>query len=203
MKLYYAPQSCALAPPIVAVEAGLPITAIPVDIPTLKTASGVDYLAINPKGFVPALQLDDGQVLTENGAILQYLADLKPDAGLVPPSGTMARTRLHEALHYLGIDIHRGYSPLFRRDTPAETREERRSSLRRHYAVLDAQLSRSRFLLGDRYSVADAYLFALTRWSDLIRLDLSEFAYLQAFQRSVAERPAVLAAMRAQGLIGE
>lgn len=203
MKLYYAPQSCALAPHIVAVEAGLPITAIPVDIPTLRTASGLDYLAINPKGFVPALELDDGQVLTENGAVLPYLADLAPHAGLAPPGGSMARTRLHEALHYLGTDIHRGYSPLLRRDTPEQTREERRTSLRRHYAVLDAQLSRSRFLLGDRYGVADAYLFALTRWAELIRLDLSEFTHLQAFQRSVAARPAVVAAMRSQGLIGQ
>jgi glutathione S-transferase len=203
MKLYYAPQSCALAPHIVAEEAGLPITAIHVDIPTLKTASGLDYLAINPKGFVPALELDDGQVLTENAALLQYLADLKPDAGLAPANGTMARTRLHEALHYLGTDVHRGYSPLFRRDTPEQTREERRTSLRRHYAVLDTQLSRADFLLGDRYGVADAYLFALTRWAELVRLDLSGFAHLQAFQRRVAARPAVIAAMRAQGLIQE
>jgi len=203
MKLYYAPQSCALAPHIVAVEAGLPITAVPVDIPSLRTATGQDYLAINPKGFVPALELDDGQILTENGAVLPYLADLAPDAGLAPPNGTMARTRLHEALHYLGTDIHRGYSPLFRRDTPAPTREERQASLRRHYAVLDAQLSRSAFLLGDRFGVADAYLFALTRWAELIRLDLSAFAHLQAFQQRIAARPAVIAAMRAQGLIYE
>jgi glutathione S-transferase len=203
MKLYYAPQSCALAPHIVAVEAGLPITPILVDIPTLKTASGLDYLSINPKGFVPALALDDGQILTENAAVLQYLADLKPGAGLAPAHGTMARTRLHEALHYLGTDIHRGYSPLFRRDTPAETREERRASLRRHYAVLDAQLSRTRFLLGDQYSVADAYLFALTRWAELIRLDLAGYVHVLAFQRGIAERPAVITAMRAQGLMAE
>jgi glutathione S-transferase len=203
MKLYYAPQSCALAPHIVAVEAGLPIDAISVDIPTLRTASGRDYLTLNPKGFVPALELDDGQVLTENAAVLQYLADLKPEAGLAPPPGTWARTRLHEALHYLGTDIHRGYSPLFRGDTPAQTREERRASLRRHYAVLDVQLSRSPFLLGDRYGVADAYLFVLTRWAELVRLDLSEFAHLRAFQDGIAARPAVRSAMRAQGLIGE
>lgn len=164
MKLYYAPQSCALAPHIVAAEAGIPITAVSVDIPTLKTDTGIDYLTINPKGFVPALELSDGQVLTENAAILQFLADQAPAVGLAPPNGTFERSRLHEMLHYLGTDIHRGYSPLFRRETPAQTREERQSSLRRHYAVLDTQLSRTQFLLGHQFSVADAvslYLDAL------------------------------------------
>ena len=121
MKLYYAPQSCALAPHIVAAEAGIPITAVSVDIPTLKTDTGIDYLTINPKGFVPALELSDGQVLTENAAILQFLADQAPAVGLAPPNGTFERSRLHEMLHYLGTDIHRGYSPLFRRETPAHT----------------------------------------------------------------------------------
>lgn len=201
MKLYYAPQSCALAPHIVAAEAGIPITAIPVDIPTLKTGTGIDYLTINPKGFVPALELSDGQVLTENAAILQFLADQAPGVGLAPPNGTFERSRLHEMLHYLGTDIHRGYSPLFRRETPAQTREERQTSLRRHYAVLDTQLSRTQFLLGHQFSVADAYLFTLTRWAKLIHLDLSQFGHLQSFQGRVAARPAVAAAMRAQGLI--
>jgi glutathione S-transferase len=178
MKLYYAPQSCALAPHIVAAEAGIPITAVSVDIPTLKTDTGIDYLTINPKGFVPALELSDGQVLTENAAILQFLADQAPAVGLAPPNG-----------------------PLFRRETPAQTREERQSSLRRHYAVLDTELSRTQFLLGHQFSVADAYLFTLTRWAKLIQLDISQFGHLQSFQGRVAARPAVAAAMRAQGLI--
>lgn len=201
MKLYYAPQSCALAPHIVAVEAGIPITAIPVDILTLKTDAGIDYLTINPKGFVPALELSDGQVLTENAAILQFLADQAPGVGLAPSNGTFERSRLHEMLHYLGTDIHRGYSPLFRRETPAQTREERQTSLRRHYAVLDTLLSRAQFLLGHQFSVADAYLFTLTRWAKLIQLDLSQFGHLQSFQARVAARPAVVAAMKAQGLV--
>ncbi len=202
MKLYYAYQSCALAAHIVACEAGIAIDPVKVDIDgqTKTTADGVDFHTINPKGWVPTIVLDDGETLTESAAILQYLADLKPEAKLAPAQGSFARVRLQETLNHLGTDIHRGFSPLFVRATPPATREERTASLRRHYAVLDKQLAGRKYLLGDDYSVADAYLFAMTRWAELIKLDLSEFTHVQSHLKSIAARPAVKAAMDAQGL---
>jgi glutathione S-transferase len=201
MKLYYIFQSCALAAHIVANEAGVPVEPVRVDLQTKKTSTGADFLAINPKGYVPALELDNGEVLTENAAVVQYLADLKPETQLAPPNGTLARVRLQEALNFIATEIHRGYGPLFNPDTPAAMREERSRNLRRHYALLDKQLAGRRHLLGDNFTGADAYLFALTRWAEAVKLDLSDFANIQAFQKAVALRPAVQATMKAQGLI--
>jgi glutathione S-transferase len=201
MKLFYIPETCALAAHIVANEAGIPVDPVMVDLRTKKTAAGVDFNTINPKGYVPTLEFDDGEVLTENAAILQYLADLKPEARLAPANGTLARVRLQEALNYIATEIHRGYGPLFNPATPAATREERSENLRRHYALLDKQLMGRRHLLGDEFTGADAYLFAVTRWAEAVKLDLSDFRNLQVFQKSVAARPAVQAAMKAQGLI--
>jgi glutathione S-transferase len=200
MKLYYLPNSCALAPQIVANEAGIPVTSVKVDFKTKTTETGANYLAINPKGYVPALALDDGDVLTELAAIVQFLADQKPGARLAPANGTRERVRLQEALNYIGTEIHRGYSPLFRPDTPAQIRAERSDHLHKHYALLDQQLAGRSYLFGDAFSVADAYLFAVTRWAPIVKVDLSDFANVQAFQASVAARPAVRAAMQAQGL---
>ena len=200
MKLYYIAQSCALASHIAASEAGIPVEAVEVDLATKRTAAGADFLAINPKGYVPALELDDGTVLTESAAILQYLADMKPESRLAPPAGTLARTRLHEALSYVATEIHRSYSPLFNPTTPAGIRAERLASLRARYALLERQLARHAYLLGDEFSVADAYLFAITRWAEVVRLDLSDYPHLQAFQKSVGTRPGVRAAMAAEGL---
>jgi glutathione S-transferase len=201
MKLYYISQSCALAAHIVANEAGVPVEPVRVDLQTKRTVTGADFLAINPKGYVPALELDDGEVLTENAAVVQYLADLRPEARLAPANGTLARVRLQEALNYIATEIHRGYGPLFNPNTPAAMREERSANLRKHYALLDKQLAGRKHLLGEDFTGADAYLFALTRWAEAVKLDLSDYANLQAFQGSVAERPAVRAAMKAQGLL--
>lgn len=200
MKLYYIAQSCALASHIAASEAGIPVEAVEVDLATKKTAAGADFLAINPKGYAPALELDDGQVLTESAAILQYLADLKPQARLAPANGTLARVRLQEALNYIATEIHRGYGPLFNPATPSAIREERVANLRRRYALLEQQLASHGFLLGDEFSVADAYLFAITRWAEVVKLDLSDYPHLRAFQKSIGARPAVEAAMSAEGL---
>jgi glutathione S-transferase len=200
MRLYYIPESCALASYIVAKEANIPIDLVKVDLQTKKTATGVDFHTINPKGYVPALELDNGEVLTENAAIIQYLADLKPEARLAPANGTLERVRLQEALNYIATEIHRGYGPLFDPATPAAVRESRSANLRRHYALLDKQLLKKKHLLGDGFTGADAYLFAITRWAEMVKLDLSDFANLQAFQKSVAGRPAVRAAVKAQGL---
>jgi glutathione S-transferase len=200
MKLYYILESCALAPQIVANEASIPVESIRVDFKTKTTQAGADYLAINPKGYVPALELDDGEVLTENAAILQYLADLKPQARLAPANGTLARVRLQEALNYVATEIHRGYTPLFNPATPAEVREEASARLRQRYALIDKQLAGRTYLFGDEFTGADAYLFVVTRWAALVSLNLSDYANLQAFQKTVAARPAVKAAMKAQGL---
>ena len=171
------------------------------DLKTKTIVTEGDYLAINPKGSVPALGLDNGEILTEGPTIVQYLADLRPQSGLAPPSGSMARYRLQEMLGYINSEVHKTYSPLFWPQTPAQTREERQAYLLRRYALLDKQLEGRQYLFGDTFTAADAYLFTVTNWAAHVQLDLSQFANLQAFQRRVAARPAVQAAMKAEGLI--
>ncbi|HEV2538194.1 MAG TPA: glutathione transferase GstA [Frateuria sp.] len=200
MKLYYSPGACSLSPHIVAQEAGIALQLVKVDTKTRRTESGADFLAINPKGYVPTLELDDGEVLTEGPAIVQYLADLKPASGLAPANGTLARYRLQEMLGYINSELHKSYSPLFKPDTPEATRQERKDYLRKRYALLDAVLARQPWLLGERFTAADAYLFTVTNWARHVDLDLSDFPAVLAFQKRAAERPAVQAAMDAEGL---
>jgi glutathione S-transferase len=201
MKLFYASGACSLSPHIVAHEAGIELRLQKVDLKTKTIASEGDYLAINPKGYVPALQLDDGEVLTEGPAIVQYLADLKPAKGLAPAAGTIARYRLQEWLGYINSELHKTYSPLFRPNTPAETRAEREAYLAKRYSVVEKQLASGPYLLGQSFTVADAYLFTVTNWAGTVKFDLSPFPSLRAFQERVAARPAVRAAMQAEGLI--
>lgn len=202
MKLYFSPAACSLAPHIVANELGIPLEVEKVDGKAKKTASGEDFWAINPKGYVPALVLDDGQILTEGPVISQYLADQKPGSGLAPANGSMERYRLQELLGYINSEIHKSYSPLFRDDTPEETRNERKEYLKKRYATIEAHLAAGKpYLTGDTFTVADAYLFTVTNWAKFVKLDLSAFPQLLAFQERVAARPAVLAAMKAEGLI--
>jgi glutathione S-transferase len=201
MKLFYAAGACSLSPHIVAHEAGIELRLQKVDTKTKTVALEGDYFAINPKGYVPALQLDNGEVLTEGPTIVQYLADLKPETGLAPPAGTMARYRLQEMLGYINSEIHKSYSPLFKPDTPPETRAERQEYLLKRYALIDQQLQGRQYLFGDKFTVADAYLFTVTNWARAVKLDLSKFTHLHAFQERVAARPAVRAAMQAEGLI--
>jgi len=201
MKLYYAPAACSLSPHIVARELGIDIDLEKIDNRTKRTASGADYLTINPKGYVPAIELDDGQVLTEGPALVQYLADQKPEAGLVPPAGTMERYRMQEMLGYINSELHKTYSPLFNDATPQETRNERLAYLKKRYAVLNDRLANRPYLFGDQLTVADAYLFVVTRWANFVKLDLSGFPNVLAFQQRVAARPAVKAAMKAEGLL--
>ena len=201
MKLYYAPGACSLSPHIVAAEAGIPLELVKVDLKTKTVATEGDFWAINPKGSVPALELDNGEVLTEGPAIIQYLADLKPESRLAPPNGTFPRSRLQETLNYITSEIHKTYSPLFNPKIQPEVREERVAYLRKRYAVLDKQLVGRRYLFGDQFSVADAYLFVVTNWGGATKVDLSDYPNLTAFQKAVAARPAVQAAMKAEGLI--
>jgi glutathione S-transferase len=198
MKLYFSPGACSLSPHIVARELDLPLELVRVDTKTKQLAAGGDYWAINPKGYVPAIQLDGGEILTEGPAIVQYLADLKPDAGLAAPAGTMERYRLQEMLGYINSELHKAYSPLFNAATPQETREERLAYLHKRYALLDKRLATRPFLLGERFTVADAYLFTVTTWAAHVKLDLSGFPNLQAFQARVAARPHVQAAIAAE-----
>lgn len=200
MKLYYAPGACSLSPHIVAQELGLAIQLEKVDTAAKRTESGSDYWQINPKGYVPALELDDGEVLTEGPAIVQYLADRKPEAQLAPQNGTFARARLQEMLGYINSEIHKTYSPLFKKGIPAETRGERKAYLQRRYELIEKILAKQAWLLGDRFTAADAYLFTVTRWAASVDLDLSAFPKLRAFQERVAARPAVQAVLESEGL---
>jgi glutathione S-transferase len=200
MKLYYSPGACSLSPHIVAREAGIDIELEKVDTKAKTTESGRDFLQINPKGYVPVLELDNGDILTEGTAIVQYLADQKPDAKLAPANGTFERSRLQETLGYISTELHKSYTPLFYPTTPLEVKQERRDYLRKRYALLDQQLTKHPLLSGDQFSVADAYLFTVTNWASHVDLDLSEFKALNAFQQRVSARPSVQAALQAEGL---
>ena len=202
MKLYYAPGACSLSPHIVAREAGIELALEKVDLGTKKTESGGDYLAVNPKGYVPALELDDGGILTEGPAIVQYLADRKPESGLAPPHGTMERYRLMEALAFIGSEIHKGYGPFFDPRLSAEARAERVAYMQKRFGLVERMLDGKPFLLGERFTAADAYLFVMVNWKDFLNVDLSAFTNVLAFHGRVAERPAVQAALRAEGLLG-
>jgi glutathione S-transferase len=201
MKLFYSPGACSLSPHIVAAELGIPLTLVKVDLATRKTEQGDDYLAINPKGYVPALQLDDGTLLTEGPAITQYLADLRPDAGLAPANGTIARYQLQALLGYINSELHKSFSPLFNPATPAETRADREAYLKKRFQLVDDMLARQPYLTGEGFSIADAYLFVVAGWARVVKLDLSSFRHLQQFQERVAARPAVRAAMVREKLL--
>jgi glutathione S-transferase len=201
MKLYYSSGACSLSPHIVALEAGIALSLEKVDGKAKRTESGDDFWQINPKGYVPALRLDDGELLTEGPAIVQYLADLKPESGLAPANGTLARYRLQEMLGYINSELHKTYSPLFKPDTSEQTRAERKEYLLKRYQLIEGALSKQPWLLGEHFTAADAYLFTVTNWAKHVDLDLSGFPALLAFQKRVAERPAVQKAMLEEGLI--
>lgn len=201
MKLYYSPGACSLASHIVAREAGITVELEMVDIASKRTQCGNDFLAINPKANVPVLELDDGSLLTESPAIMQFLADLKPQCNLAPENGTMARYRLQEWLGFINSDLHKTYSPLFNPATPEPVRSERRETLGKYYEWIDRCVARQPWLLGDRFSAADAYLFTVTNWAPHVGLDLSRLPAIAAFQERVAERPQVRAALVAEGLL--
>lgn len=201
MKLYYSPGACSLASHIIAREAGIAIELDKTDLRAKTTASGADFTTINPKGYVPALALDSGELLTEGTAILQYLADQKPESGLIPAAGNLARYRLLEWLGYINSELHKSFSPLFNPTTPDAVRIERADYLRRRYQLVEQHLGQHPFLLGEHFSVADAYLYTVTNWANYVKLDLSDFPNLMAFQQRIAARPAVQEALRAEHLV--
>jgi len=201
VKLYYSPGACSLSPHIVARELGLPVEPVRVDLDTKTVSATGDYWAINPKGYVPALEIEAGEVLTEGPAIVQYLADLKPEAKLVPPCGSMERYRMQEMLAYIGTEIHKTYSSLFDDALPDTAKDELRKHLDRRYKPLDERLAGNDYLFGSQFTVADAYLFTVTNWARIVKVDLSGFPNVLAFRKRVAARPAVQAAMKAEGLL--
>ena len=201
MKLYYSPGACSLAPHIVLKEAGFAFDLEKVDIPNKKTASGADYWQINPKGYVPALQLDNGEVRTEVSTILQYLADQKPASGLVPAAGTMARYRLMEALNFIATEVHKSVGALFNPAMTPEMKEVQKAYITRRFNALDKMLAGKSFFTGDAFSVADAYLFNVLRWCGFHKIDLAPWPNIQGLFNRIGERPQVQAAMKAEGLI--
>jgi len=203
MKLFYSPGASSLAPHIALREAERTFELERVDLRSRRCASGADYCAINPKGQVPALQLDGpgSMVLTENAAILQYIADLVPERGLAPASGTFARYHLQEWLSFIGGEIHKQMSPLWHPDTPALTQERLRSRIGTRFLYLAEVLTDRAFLMGETLSVADCYLFAVLRWADRFEIDLQMYPNLDDYYQRILPRPAVQAALAAEGLV--
>lgn len=203
MKLYYAPGACSLSPHIVLCELGLPHELEKVDLRVQphQTASGKDFNQINPKGYVPALQLDNGEMLTEGPAIVQYLADQKPEAGLLAAAGCLQRARAQEWLTYIGTELHKNFGPLFHPETPEAVKQTALAAIAKRLAYVNQALQGREFLVGDQFGVADAYLFVILGWCAHMAIDLQPFPALQAYQQKIAARPAVQAAMKAEGLL--
>jgi glutathione S-transferase len=201
MQLYFSPGACSLASHIALREAGLPFDLKRTDVKTKKLEDGSDYFAVNSKGAVPALRLDDGQVLTEGPAILQYIADQKPDSRLAPKSGTLERYRLQEWLNFITSEIHKGFSPLFNPTVDVKVKEYTTQNLEKKFDWLNTQLAGKKFLTGDNFTIADAYLFVVVNWTNFVGIDLARWPALKEFQARVAARPQVQEAMTTEGLI--
>jgi glutathione S-transferase len=201
MKLYYSPGACSLSPHIVLHEAGLAFTAELASTKTHQLKDGTDYYSINPLGYVPLLVLNDGTQLSEGPAIVQYIADQVPDKQLAPANGSMARYQLQSLLNFISTELHKGFSPLFNPATPADYKPAVIEKLLSRMAWIDGQLDGKPYRMGDTFTVADAYLFTVTGWGAYVKVDLSGFANISAHRARVAARPAVQAALRAEGLL--
>ncbi|NHN36519.1 glutathione transferase GstA [Pseudomaricurvus alcaniphilus] len=199
MKLYYFPGACSLAPHIVSKEAGIDLELINTDIRAHKLEDGSDYFDINPKGCIPALALDDGQLLTEGPVVSQYLADLKPEAKLAPAAGTIERYRVQEWLGYINSDIHKLYTPLVRQ-AAEDIQRAAKESLNTRFIYVNNALKGKDFLVGEHFTIADAYMFVMILWANHLKLDISKFDALNAYFGRIVARPAVQAALKAEGL---
>lgn len=198
MKLYLSPGACSLSPHIALREAGLDFEVDVVNMKTKETRSGKDFTTINPKGYVPALELDEGGVLTEGAVIVQYIADRKPESKLAPKSGTLERYRLQEWLNYIAAEVHKGFSPLFNPGATDDAKQATRDALAKKFVFLAASLEKKQFLTGDTFTVADAYLFTILNWANFVKIDLSAWPPLKAYVERVSARPAVKAALDAE-----
>jgi len=201
MKLYYSPGACSLSPHIVVSETGLNVELEKVNLAEHKTASGQDYMTINPKGYVPALQLDDGSVLTEGPAIVQYLADQKPASGLIPAAGAVDRYRVQEWLNFIGTELHKNFGSLFNKATPDATKESAKANITRRLAYLNDKLAGKQYLMGSNFTVADAYAFTIVNWTNFVGIDLKPYPNLAAYMGRVAARPKVLETLKSEGLV--
>jgi glutathione S-transferase len=200
MKLYYSPGACSLSPHIVVSETGINVELEKVNLAEHKTASGQDYMTINPKGYVPALGLDDGSVLTEGPAIVQYLADQKPGSGLIPPAGSIDRYRVQEWLHFIGTELHKNFGALFNKATPDATKETAKANITKRLAYLNDRLAGKQYLMGSNFTVADAYAFTIVNWTNFVGIDLKPYPNLAAYMARVAARPKVLETLKSEGL---
>ena len=198
MKLYFSPGACSLSPHIVLTELGLPVKTVKVDLRTKAMDGGGDFLAINPKGYVPVLQLDDGSILTEGPAIVQYLADRKPEAGLAPANGTMERYRLQEWLNFISTELHKQFSPLFNPDSTEAVNEAQKKRLSQRFAFIAQTLGKQDYLLPSGFSVADAYLYTVLTWAGFVGPDLAAWPALQAYMARMQARPGVAATLAAE-----
>lgn len=200
MKLYYKPGACSLASHITLRESGKDFTLDSVDLMKKRLENGDDYFAVNPKGQVPALLLDDGTLLTEGVAIMQYIADTVPDRQLLAPVGSIARYQTLEWLNYVATELHKGFTPLFRQDTPEEFKPAVCAQLEKKLQYVNKALKDDQWICGQRFTIADAYLFTVVRWAYGVKLNMEGLQHLAAYMQRVAERPAVAAAMKAEGL---
>jgi glutathione S-transferase len=201
MKLYYSPGACSLSPHIAMMEAGLQFEAIMAPTKTHQLPDGTDFYTINPLGYVPFLTLDDGRSLHEGPAIVQYIADQAPEKNLAPANGTYERYKLQEWLTLIGTELHKGFSPLFSPDTPDAFKTTVKARLMSRLTWVDGELAGKDYLMGEQFTVADGYLFVVTNWPRMVGLDISGLSHLAAFRARVGARPAVIAAMKAEGLI--
>jgi glutathione S-transferase len=200
MKLYYLQGACSLASLISLIEVGAKFEPVAVDRKSRKLPDGRDYAKVNPKGYVPALELDDGEVLTENTAVLPYIGDLNPSANLTPPAGTRARFRLQEWLGYINGELHKNFSTLFNPAAPEAMKQIAKDNIVRRTAFIEERLGDKPFLLGENFSVADAYLYVILSWREKLGVDLSQFPKVMALYERVRARPSVQAARKAEGL---
>ena len=200
MKLYFSPGACSLSPHIVVHEAGLAdkVELVKTDLRAKQVAGGADYLAINPKGYVPALALDDGTLLTEGPAIVQYLADLAPQSGLAPANGSIARYQLQSMLNFLSTEVHKAWSPLWNKAAAPVQHEVARAAIDKRFMNLKATLEAQPYLMGQQFTVADAYLFTLSNWGQWTGVDIGQWPWIKAHHERVGARPAVVAAVAAE-----
>ena len=201
MKLYYSPGACSLSPHIVLHEAGLPFETVRTDTKTKALPGGGDYRSVNPLGYVPLLELDNGVKISEGPAIVQYIADRVPEKKLAPPNGTPERTSLQSWLNFVSSEVHKGFSPLFNPAMPEEAKGIFRERLASRFAYVDEHLAKNDYLLGKDFSVADAYLFTVSNWAPRVGVDLAPYAHVLTYRERMIGRPAVQAAMKAEGLI--
>ena len=201
MKLYYLSGACSMASSIALREAGLKFEFVKVDRHTRKAADGLDFNEVNPKGYVPALTLDNGETLTENVALLQYIADRNPASKLAPAAGTLERYRLMEWLSFINSEIHKAFSPLFRPDVPEDTKQYTLGNLTKRLEYVNRMLAGKTFLMGEQFTVADCYLFTVLNWSGFVKIDLGRWPELKRYVDRIGQRPHVIEALKAEGLV--